>query len=151
MKAQQALGLKPTKKETEEMIREVDKNMLELMKAQQALGLNPTKKEIEEMIREVDDNKSGFIELTEYITLMSERVGVLEYEQQQLEAAFRHFDKDGSGKLSRDELRRFLTSNFGDPLTEEEFNDVINDMDKDGDGLVDVGEFSAMLCHQIGT
>ena len=81
---------------------------------------------------------SGFIELDEYIELMSDRVGALEYEQQQMKAAFQHFDKDSSGKLSREELRRFLTSNFGEPLTEEDFNDVINDMDVDGDGQVDL-------------
>ena len=70
--------------------------------------------------------------------LMSERMGALEYEHDQMKAAFQHFDKDNSGKLSREELRRFLTSNFGEPLTEEEFSDVMNDMDVDGDGQVDL-------------
>ncbi|XP_076456674.1 neo-calmodulin-like [Babylonia areolata] len=126
-------------------------SVTELMKAQQALGLNPTRQETREMVKQVDEDSSGYIEFDEYVALMSERVGGLEYEKIQLESAFRHFDKDHSGKLSRDELRHFLTSNVGEPLTEEEFTDVIKDMDQDGDGMVDLTEFCDMLCHRIST
>nr|KAG5694975.1 hypothetical protein BaRGS_024158 [Batillaria attramentaria] len=121
------------------------------MRAQQALGMNPTRKEVQRMIKEVDNDKSGFIELNEYIVLMSERVGALEYERDMMKSAFTHFDKDGSGKLSRDELQGFLTSNYGEPLTREEFDDVMNDMDLDGDGQIDLEEFCTMLCQKQET
>ncbi|KAK7091647.1 uncharacterized protein [Littorina saxatilis] len=135
----------------------IDKNsdgrisVTELMRAQQALGANPTRKEVAKMIKEVDDNDSGFIELNEYIELMSEKVGMLEYQKQQMKAAFHHVDKDGSGKLSRDELRQFLTSHYGEPLTEDEFNYVMGDMDQDGDGQIDIDEFCNLLCQHQGT
>ncbi|KAL8578433.1 hypothetical protein ACOMHN_014932 [Nucella lapillus] len=119
----------------------------ELTGAQRTLGLNPTRKEVLNMMKEIDSNDSGFIELNEYLEVMAERLGALDYEKQQMKAAFQHFDKDHSGKLSRGELQRLLTSNFGDPLTQQEFNDVIRDMDRDGDGAIDVDELCTMLCQ----
>ncbi|XP_076459995.1 neo-calmodulin-like [Babylonia areolata] len=120
----------------------------ELIRAQRALGLNPSRKDVLNMVKEIDKDESGFIELNEYVEVMAERLGALEYEKQQMKTAFLHFDKDHSGKLSREEVRRLLTSNFGKPMTEEELNDVISDMDRDGDGAIDVDELCSLLCQQ---
>ena len=54
-------------------------------------------------------------------------------------AAFRHFDKDQSGHLSREELHNYLCRcNCGEPLSKEEFEAVIDDMDQDGDGKINL-------------
>ncbi|KAI0217448.1 hypothetical protein LSAT2_030743 [Lamellibrachia satsuma] len=59
-------------------------------------------------------------------------------------AAFRMFDKDGDGFIDPMELRHLLT-NLGEKLTEEEVDDMIREVDIDGDGKVDYNEFVAML------
>ena len=46
------------------------------------------------------------------------------------------FDKDGDGFIDPMELRHLLT-NLGEKLTEEEVDDMIREVDIDGDGKVD--------------
>lgn len=61
-----------------------------------------------------------------------------------MKAAFAYFDKDGSGTISRDELRQCLQSeDFS--MTEEEINTMLEGVDADGDGEVDYQEFIMMM------
>ena len=51
-------------------------------------------------------------------------------------SAFRVFDKDGNGFISADELRYVMT-NLGEKLTDQEVAEMIQEADINGDGLVD--------------
>jgi calmodulin len=55
---------------------------------------------------------------------------------QELRNAFRVFDKDGSGTISAEELRRVLLS-LGENLTDAEVEDMIQMADVNGDGSID--------------
>lgn len=58
------------------------------------------------MFDAVDIDGNGSIDYTEFVmATMNERDLV---SQQKLKAAFRLFDKDGSGSISQDELKRAL-------------------------------------------
>ena len=46
-----------------------------------------------------------------------------------------HFCQDGNGYISRDELRSVMKS-LGEHLTDEEVQQMIQEADKDGDGMV---------------
>ena len=46
------------------------------------------------------------------------------------------FDKDGNGYISADELRYVMT-NLGEKLTDQEVKEMIMEADMNGDGLVD--------------
>ena len=46
------------------------------------------------------------------------------------------FDKDGSGKISEDELRTVMQS-LGERLTDDELREMIREADTDGDGEID--------------
>ena len=57
------------------------------------------------------------------------------------------FDKDGDGFIDPMELRHLLT-NLGEKLTEEEVDDMIREVDIDGDGKVDYnGEWRWDSCR----
>ena len=45
------------------------------------------------------------------------------------------FDKDGSGKISEDELRTVMQS-LGETLTDDELREMIREADTDGDGEI---------------
>jgi hypothetical protein len=57
---------------------------------------------------------------------------------------FERHDADGSGTISPDELRLVMES-LGEDMTEEDFQKLLVEVDKDGDGEVDYEEFACGL------
>ena len=57
-----------------------------------------------------------------------------------------HFCQDGNGYISRDELRSVMKS-LGEHLTDEEVQQMIQEADKDGDGMVNYeGTCNHIIC-----
>jgi len=57
-------------------------------------------------------------------------------ESEQIRQAFSMIDKDGSGKISSDELKNILKS-IGEKLSDEEVDEIMRDIDLNGDGELD--------------
>lgn len=55
--------------------------------------------------------------------------------EEEIKEAFRLFDKDGNGFISAAELRHVMTC-IGEKLTDEEVDDMLQEADVDGDGVV---------------
>ncbi|XP_057470102.1 calcium-dependent protein kinase 29-like [Actinidia eriantha] len=105
------------------------------------LGSKLTESEIEALMEAADVDKSGTIDYIEFITATMHR-HKLEQEEH-LYKAFQFFDKDGSGFITRDELRHAMTEyGMGDEATIDE---VIEDVDTDKDGRINYEEFAAMM------
>jgi calmodulin len=64
--------------------------------------------------------------------------------QEEIQEAFKVFDKDGNGYISAAELRHVMTS-LGEKLTEEEVDEMIREADVDGDGQINYEEFVKMM------
>ncbi|GAV77731.1 EF_hand_5 domain-containing protein/EF_hand_6 domain-containing protein [Cephalotus follicularis] len=64
--------------------------------------------------------------------------------ENQLKEVFRHFDGDGDGKISAIELRAFFGS-IGEYMSYEEAQGVIDDLDTDGDDLLDFDDFLKLM------
>ena len=62
--------------------------------------------------------------------------------------AFSLFDKDGSGTITTKELGSVMTS-LGQNPTEAELQDMINEVDVDGDGTIDFKEFLLMMVDRF--
>ncbi|CAL8090067.1 unnamed protein product [Calicophoron daubneyi] len=63
----------------------------------------------------------------------------------QWKAAFDAMDTDGSGSLSRDEIRQLLQRYGYKRATEEDIEQWIETLDKNGDGEISFPEFSAFM------
>jgi len=67
--------------------------------------------------------------------------------EDEIRAQFKALDKDGNGVVSADEIREVLTA-LGDRLSDEDVNDMIRDVDTDGDGQVNYEEFVAHMMSE---
>ncbi|XP_072039372.1 neo-calmodulin [Amphiura filiformis] len=62
--------------------------------------------------------------------------------------AFSLFDKDGDGTITTKELGTVMRSLDQNP-TEAELQDMINEVDADGNGTLDFPEFLTMMAHKM--
>lgn len=96
---------------------------------------------VEHIMEEVDADNSGFIDYSEFVMAATRREALLEREN--LEAAFRIFDSDGSGKINASELREVLHDRINNE--EEIWDELIELADQDGDREIDIREFKEMM------
>ena len=66
------------------------------------------------------------------------------FSDREIKDAFLAFDLDHNGYVGAAELRHVLV-NIGEPVTDEEVDEMIRMVDKDGDGQVSFAEFYAMV------
>ena len=95
-----------------------------------------TSKEIEDIFKSIDINNSKRIEYTEFITAMLEESSYCKEEK--LMEIFRMLDKDCSGKISKNEVKKALNSQ---KISESDLKNFIKSFDLNGDGEIDYYEF----------
>jgi len=139
-------------KQLSEAFRNLDKNgdgkisreeLLEVYSGM--MGLEAASEEVEKIMRQVDANGSGYIDYTEFIMATAQKEKMIN--QMNLEAAFKVFDSDGSGKISAQELKALLGS--GGSENESIWCELIKDVDQNGDGEIDINEFKAMMMSLV--
>ncbi|CAG9324500.1 unnamed protein product [Blepharisma stoltei] len=100
--------------------------------------------DVNEMMNQLDADGNGFIDYTEFLTAAINWSKTLNKER--LLAAFKHFDKDGSGKISLEELREALGGNED---SDHVFLAMLADADKNGDGEIDLEEFTQVMISKV--
>jgi calmodulin len=115
----------------------------ELGTVMRSLGQNPSEAELQDMVNQVDLDGNGTIEFDEFLYMMSRQMRDGDTEED-IKAAFRVFDKDGDGKITTAELTHIM-KNLGEPLTQEEVDEMIAQADTNKDGIIDYGEFVHLM------
>jgi calmodulin len=113
----------------------------QIRKALKKFGQDLTRKEVEDMIRDLDQDGSGYLSFEEFVTLMTKQTveEVVSVEDEVIRA-FRTFDKDGNGKISMNEFR-FILTKLGDKMPENEVDEVFREADLNNDGFLNYEEF----------
>ena len=70
-------------------------------------GRNLTNAELRGLVKEVDTDRNGTIEFSEFLTLMGRRTSD-DVSEKEMRKAFRTYDKNGDGYITRTELRRVM-------------------------------------------
>ena len=118
----------------------------ELMEAYEtSMGYEAALEEVEKVMQQVDVNNSGYIDYSEFLMASSQKEVLLS--KANLDNAFRTFDTDGSGKISAIELKELFgaSGKASDPMWEE----LIKEVDQNGDGEIDILEFKSMMMRLI--
>ena len=118
----------------------------ELGNVMKSLGQNPDCGELDEYIKQVDTDGNGTISFQEFCEMMAKQIKESDPEEEMV-AAFKVFDKNGDGKISRAEFGQVM-ENLGEKLTKEELDDLIGESDLNNDGQVDYNEFVKMMASK---
>lgn len=115
-----------------------------LIMVMRTLGQNPTEDELDDLINEFDTDGNGFIDFIEF-TLMAFKLA--EDLDETMREAFSVFDKDGSGSITHSEFRNVMMEEGGEQsgMNTEDIDMIIQEVDKDGDGQINMEEFVKML------
>ena len=97
--------------------------------------------EVDRIMRVADSDGSGEIDYSEWVIATINKKKLLSNEK--LEAAFNLFDKDNSGTISALEVKEVL--GVGKNIDERIWNDIIMEVDANGDGEISFSEFKIMM------
>ena len=118
----------------------------ELGTVMRSLGQNLSESEIKEIIDEVDEDKNGTIDFQEFLSLMARKMKLLDKEDELIDA-FKKLDLDGSGKISKYQLRYIILSTESG-FTGDDIEDLLKITDIDEDGNIDLHDFIKILMSQ---
>ena len=91
----------------------------------------------DEILKSLDKNFNGVVDYTEFLVAAADKEALLSEEN--LKLAFKMFDTDQSGSISRQELKAvFETTEKKD---EELWNVIFSEVDANGDGEINYDEF----------
>merc|ERR1711883_17129 len=115
----------------------------ELKAAMRALGFEIKNEELKKMVSDVDNDGNGTIEFTEFLGMMTAKMGEKDT-REDIEKVFKLFDDDNSSKISFKNLAR-VAEELGETIDDEELQDMINQADRDGDGAINADEFYRIM------
>merc|ERR1712080_196871 len=110
------------------------------------MGLKVKPTALQSIIEEIDEDGSGLLEFGEFCQLAAKFLVEEDEEglKKELKEAFRIYDKEGNGFISTQTLKEILKE-LDNKLTEDDLENIIEEVDEDGSGTLDFDEFMAML------
>ena len=99
-------------------------------------------KEVNRVMDIIDVDGNGFIEYEEFLRASLDKNILLSPEN--VKIAFQLFDKDNKGCISPAELKAVMGQNVDD-INNDIWNQMVNDIDLNKDGVISFDEFDKML------
>lgn len=115
----------------------------ELKVAMRALGFDVRKAEVLKIMKEYDRHETGQIEYADFVEIMTQKISERDPEEE-IRKAFSLFDDDQTGTISIKNLRR-VARELGENLSDDELQAMIEEFDRNGDGVIDEAEFMSIM------
>ncbi|NXK57229.1 CABP2 protein, partial [Chauna torquata] len=109
----------------------------DLGECMRTMGYMPTEMELIELSQQITGGKVDFDDFVELMgpKMLAETADMIGIKE--LRDAFREFDTNGDGQISVAELREAMRKLLGQQLNYREVDEILKDVDLNGDGLVD--------------
>ena len=105
------------------------------------MEIEEAKKEAERIMKEIDSDSNGFIDYSEFLRANLDIRKLLS--RNNLKQAFKMFDKDSSGSISANELKKVLQGDMN--IDDSVWQEIIQLVDQNGDGEIDLNEFQDII------
>ena len=115
----------------------------ELKAAFRALGFQVKKAEIRQLLADVDKEGGENVGFDEFVEMCGPKMASRDT-RDEIMKGFGLFDDDGTGAISFRNLKR-VANELGENLTDEELQEMIDEADRDGDGLINEDEFFRVM------
>jgi len=110
----------------------------------ESLDGDPKCPQVKEIIEASEKNAKGSIDQSEFMALwiaFKAKIGEEGETEAEIKTAFKEYDLDGDGYITKDEMVEAITKMGFVSNTEEEASKCLKEMDLDGDGKVSYAEF----------
>lgn len=108
-----------------------------------ALGFDVKKAEVLKLMKDYDRNETGQVTYADFVDIMTGKISERDPEEE-IRKAFSLFDDDQTGTISLKNLRR-VARELGENLSDDELQAMIDEFDKNNDGVIDVEEFLGIM------
>jgi len=121
-----------------------------------ALNYKPCEEEITSVTHQVDKEHDSKMVFQLFLRIMAPCIikANEKYSEDKIQVAFERFDKDHNGYITASELKIALQEGFcagmkrvADALTDEDIEEIMNEADLNGDGMISYSEFKEMIPH----
>eukprot|EP00747_Dinoflagellata_sp_TGD_P163227 gnl/TRDRNA2_/TRDRNA2_181680_c0_seq1.p1 gnl/TRDRNA2_/TRDRNA2_181680_c0~~gnl/TRDRNA2_/TRDRNA2_181680_c0_seq1.p1 ORF type:complete len:215 (-),score=64.42 gnl/TRDRNA2_/TRDRNA2_181680_c0_seq1:179-823(-) len=120
----------------------------ELKAALRALGFEVKKEDVRRMLADIGKDPTSPIDFNDFCEMMRGRMPD-KNSRAEIDKVFALFDEDETGKISFRNLKR-IAQELGESLTDEELQEMIEEADRDGDGLINPDEFYRVMRKRGG-
>ena len=105
-------------------------------------------KDVERIYRNIDMDNNGYIEYEEFVRAAVSKEKFIN--DNILKFAFRYFDKDNSGEISREELEEVFKQGINDKnKIKEALDKIIDEVDENKDGKIQFEEFVHIMTKML--
>ena len=108
-----------------------------------ALGFQVKKAEIRRMMQDVDKESSAVVPFDDFVEMATPKLQSRDT-REEIMKVFALFDDDQTGAISFRNLKR-VANELGENLTDEELQEMIDEADRDGDGMINEDEFFRVM------
>ncbi|OMJ95961.1 hypothetical protein SteCoe_517 [Stentor coeruleus] len=115
----------------------------ELKAAMRALGFDVKKQEIRKIMQDLDKSVNEKVNYNEFLSIMTPKMSEKDTREEIIKI-FRLFDEDQTGKISFRNLKK-IALELGEGLTDDELHEMVEEADRDGDGLINFDEFYRVM------
>jgi len=116
----------------------------ELKKAMKVLGFKVSKEQSRKIVRDVGSKHHGFLDFNEFLDVVIEQQGDSRDVYDEILQGFKMFDYDKTSAISLDNLTQACYE-AGVKLAKPDLQDMMEEADQNGDGIVDKEEFIKIM------